>query len=61
MSIGWQIGDLSKFKTKKEIEEKIKNLQPHREARPRNDALCCFEFIKDIKEGDIIFIKEGIT
>ena len=59
ISIGWQIGDLTKYKTKKDIEEAIMQLDPSRETRPYNDALCCFDFIKTIKNGDLVFIKEG--
>ena len=59
ISIGWQIGDLSKFKTKKEIEDKMTELDPSRESKPRNNVLCCFDFVRTIKNGDLIFVKEG--
>ncbi len=60
ISIGWQIGDLSKLKTKKEIKDKIMELEPSRETKPVNAVLCCFDFAKTIKHGDIVFVKEGI-
>jgi len=59
VSIGWEIGELTRYRTKKAIEEKILEINPSREGRPRNDALCCFDFANTIKKGDIVFIKEG--
>ena len=59
ISIGWQIGDLSKFKTKQEIENKMIELEPSRETKPRNNVLCCFDFVKTVKNGDLVFVKEG--
>ena len=59
ISIGWQVGDISRYKTKQEIEEKILENDPSREGKPRNDALCCFDFVNTIKNGDLVFVKEG--
>ena len=42
ISIGWQVGDISRYKTKQKIEEKILENDPSREGKPRNDALCYF-------------------
>ena len=30
-------------------------LDPSRESKPRNNVLCCFDFVRTIKNGDFIF------
>ena len=61
ISIGWdKLGNLAKFKTKSDIAQKIKELyREEDEAEPRNQALTCYEFAKDITIGDFIYIKKG--
>ena len=34
-------------------------LEPSRETKPRNNVLCCFDFVKTVKNGDLVFVKEG--
>ena len=59
INIGWdKLGNLAKFKTKNDIAQKIKELyREGDEAEPRNQALTCYEFAKDITIGDFIYIK----
>jgi predicted Mrr-cat superfamily restriction endonuclease len=61
ISIGWDnLGDLRKYKNKKEIEEALKK-KYESSTRPSNNALACFEFANKIKPGDIVFVKTGIN
>lgn len=59
MAIGWDdIGDLSKYSSKKQIEEALREgLEEGK--RKYNDALACYEFAFNIKLGDIIIAKKG--
>ena len=60
-AIGWYgTGDLRKFKNKDEILQKIQELQPG-ESSPTNDAYACWQFVHDLKPGDIVFAKKGRT
>ena len=64
IAIGWDnLGDLSKFKSKQEIFDKLKDeyRSDKNDPDPRNDALCCFDFVNTMKVNDIIFVKKGTT
>lgn len=58
MAIGWEIGDLTKFKSKEEISKALQDYyndnKPH-----KNDVHCLWQFAHDIQVGDIIFVKRG--
>jgi 5-methylcytosine-specific restriction protein B len=65
--IGWdKIGDLSECKSlvdarqklKAEYKEKYKN-KDNKEKNPRNDGLAVWQFVHDMKIGDIIIAKKG--
>jgi 5-methylcytosine-specific restriction enzyme B len=58
IGIGWdELSDLSQYKAKDDILRKLKDL--YGKERPSHDALVCFDFVKTIKNGDIIFVKKG--
>ena len=61
ISIGWgKLGDHRKFNSREEIEsEYMKLFAP--EKRPTNNTLCIWQFSKEIKKGDIVFVKKGQT
>ena len=62
IAIGWDIlGDLSKFKSKQEIFEKLKDERSENDPDPRNDALCCYDFVNSMKVNDIVFVKKGTS
>ena len=62
IAIGWDsLGDLSKFKSKKEIFEKLKDERSENDPDPRNDALCCYDFVNSMKVNDIVFVKKGTS
>ena len=62
VAIGWDsLGDLSKFKSKQEIFEKLKDERSENDPDPRNDALCCYDFVNSMKVNDIVFVKKGTS
>ncbi|MFC2131329.1 AAA family ATPase [Bacteroidota bacterium] len=63
IAIGWDeftefLGDLSKFKSLKEIKTKMKDKLGD-DSSYVNDALACYEFVWKINIGDYVFIKTG--
>ncbi len=61
ISIGWnELGDLRGFKDKKEIVQALKEIHNY-DHNPTNDALANEQFIREIKEGDYVFIKAGTS
>lgn len=60
ISIGWvKLGDLRKYKDKREIGDTLKELY-ETDHRPTNDALANEQFVREMKEGDYVLIKQGI-
>ncbi|WP_404469624.1 AAA family ATPase [Sutcliffiella horikoshii] len=60
ISIGWnKLGDLRKYKNKREITEKLRELY-NTDHTPTNDALANEQFVREMKEGDIVLIKRGV-
>ena len=60
MAIGWgEIGDLSKFSDKNQMKAKMKaDFDPERSYK--NAALATWQFAKEMKPGDIVFVKRGM-
>jgi len=52
--------DLRQFKDKEEIRLKLQELRPG-DSSKKNDAHACWQFVHDVKKGDIIFAKQGQT
>ena len=62
IAIGWDnLGDLSKFKSKQEIFDKLKDERSVGDPDPRNDALCCYDFVNSMKVNDLVFVKKGTS
>ncbi len=60
MGIGWgEIGELDIFTSKEEIKEKMKECYDSTLSY-RNDALAVWQFSKEMKQGDIVFVKKGM-
>ncbi len=55
-----EIGDLSKYKTIEEIEEALKK-ERDKSNNPINDRKACYDFLYNMKEGDIVFAKQGLN
>jgi hypothetical protein len=59
MAIAWdEIGDLSKYNSKAEIEN-VLNDTKNPNKRKTNDSLACYEFASAIEIGDVIIAKKG--
>lgn len=59
MGIAWdELGDLDSYMTKVEMQEAM---QKHYagESTYKNSALCTYQFSKEIKVGDIVYVKKG--
>jgi len=60
MTIGWEeMGDLSKYSTKKEMKEKMKSLYGE-EYTYRNAVHATWQFANEIRPGDIVYAKKGV-
>ncbi len=60
ISIGWDdLGDLSHYDSKEAISEKMTASRGDLLSAPINDALCCFQFSKEMKVGDLVVAKVG--
>jgi len=61
MAIGWdELQDLRRFKSQEEISQKLQKLRPS-DTFPTMNSLACWEFVHEIKIGDIIFVNQGRT
>lgn len=59
MAIGWKmLNDLTTYQDKNHIKEAINNYYNDGVSHS-NVALCAFQFVQDIKIGDIILVKKG--
>ncbi|WP_206198248.1 AAA family ATPase [Faecalicoccus pleomorphus] len=60
MVLGWdEVKNLNEFLSKEEIKAYMKQTYDASYSY-RNDALCLWQFAKQIKNGDVIFVKKGI-
>lgn len=61
MAIGWgAIGDLSKFEDKNQMKETMRTTYEQSDRSYKNDAHAAWQFAKEIKVGDVIFVKQGM-
>ena len=61
MCIGWDaLGDLSQFASREDMREEIKKHYPS-DGNAKNDSLAVWQFAKEIKPGDIVFAKKGMS
>ena len=59
-AIGWgEIGDLNAFQSKEEIKTKMKEVFGEGKSY-KNDAHATWQFAREMKPGDIIFVKRGL-
>lgn len=59
MGIGWdELGDLSRFKTKKSLEDALRGA--YGAENPRNDANTIRAFVDRLKPGDIVWARKGL-
>lgn len=61
MAIGWNdVGDLSKYDTKDSLAQEIQKIY-NKKQYPRNDANTLWSFKYEMKPGDIVFVKKGLS
>lgn len=59
-AIGWDTGDLRSYKSKEEIREKL--IQNDKSRRiPKHDHNALWDFCNNMKIGDIIYVKRGMS
>ncbi len=59
--IGWdKLGDVSKYRTREDVRSEIKKYYPT-DGSAKNDSLAVWQFSREMKEGDIVFAKKGLT
>lgn len=59
IAIGWDhLGDLEDYDSKEEIEASLQAEQGGSN-RPTNNALACYQFAHEMREGDVVFAKRG--
>ena len=61
MCIGWDaLGDLSKYASREDMRTEIKKHYPT-DGNAKNDSLAVWQFAKEMKPGDIVFAKKGMS
>ena len=59
--IGWdKLGDVSKYRTREDVRSEIKKYYPT-DGSAKNDSLAVWQFSREMKDGDIVFAKKGLT
>ena len=60
MYLGWDpLGDLSQYKSRKELKEQMKAAYGDK-GNYTNDTLATYDFINNLKIGDVVFAKKGV-
>ena len=61
MCIGWDaLGDLSKYASREDMRTEIKKHYPT-DGNAKNDSLAVWQFAKEMKPGDVVFAKKGMS
>lgn len=61
MCIGWdELGDLRKYKSREEMRYEVKKLR-FKDGSAVNDSLAVWQFSREMKPGDIVFAKKGMS
>lgn len=61
MCIGWDaLGDLSQYASREEMRTEIKKHYPT-DGNAKNDSLAVWQFAHEMKPGDVVFAKKGMT
>lgn len=58
IGIDYDAGDLSRFATREEIQAVLTTSSD--DSSPSNASLACWEFLRELKSGDRVFVKEGL-
>ncbi len=61
MCIGWDaLGDLSQYASREDMRTEIKKHYPT-DGNAKNSSLAVWQFAKEMKHGDVVFAKKGMT
>lgn len=61
MAIGWsEMNDLSSYNTKDEIKNRMHEIYGENSSY-KNDSLALWQFVNDVKPGDIVYVKKGVS
>ena len=55
-----KLDDVSKYRTREDVRSEIKKYYPT-DGSAKNDSLAVWQFSREMKEGDIVFAKKGLT
>lgn len=62
MRLGWDlIGDISEFENREELTKALQVAYGKEDASFKNDSLALWQFVHEIREGDIVYVKKGIN
>lgn len=62
IGVGWdKMDDLSKYSSREDIRGDLKKYYPEGSKSQNNNSLCLWQFSHEMKEGDIIIAKRGIS
>lgn len=62
MRLGWDlIGDISEFENREELIKALQMAYGKEDASFKNDSLALWQFVHEIREGDIVYVKKGIN
>lgn len=53
------LADLSQFKSQEEIADRLMKAKDSIGSFPMNDALCCYQFVYEMRPGDLVIAKVG--
>ena len=61
IAIGWdEMGDLSEFENREDLEDAYKGAYPDKGGNNFNDYLCLWQFANVMKKGEIVYAKGGL-
>jgi 5-methylcytosine-specific restriction protein B len=62
IGVGWDnVGDLSKYSNREEIKNELLKVYPEGSKSQNNNSLCLWQFSNEMKLGDIVITKRGIS
>ncbi len=62
IGVGWdKLGDLSNYSNREEIRSDLLKFYPDGSKSQNNNSLCLWQFSHEMKEGDIIIAKKGVS
>ena len=60
IAIGWDdLGNLNQYQDKSEIRTRLQQLSSESTSSQKNNVTACYNFVKVMKQGDVVFAKKG--